>query len=84
MTKIGEIMVHIGQDDKLIRVSSTALTRWMGERNYSRHTFIKRLESEFGLQKVNGKLGGGTEMSCAMEHLVELDMNHPKLSTFIE
>ena len=84
MTKVGEIMVHIGQEDKTIRVSSTALTRWMGERNYSRHTFIKRLEDEFGLRKVNGKLGGGTEMSCAMEHLVELDMNHPKLSTFLE
>ena len=84
VTKLGEIAVQIGRDDKLIRISSTFLTRWMGERNYSRHTFIKKLEAEFGLQKVNGKLGGGTEMACAMEHLVELDMNHPKLSAFLE
>lgn len=84
VTKLGEIAVQIGRDDKLIRISSTFLTRWMSERNYSRHTFIKKLEAEFGLQKVNGKLGGGTEMACAMEHLVELDMNHAKLSTFLE
>jgi len=84
LSKVGEIMVQIGRDDGLLRISSTGLTRWMGERNYSRHTFIQRLEKEFGLRKVNGKLGGGTEMSCAMEHLVELDMNHPKLAPFIQ
>lgn len=84
VSKLGEIMVQIGQEDRLIRISSVALTRWMGERGYSRHTFVKKLESEFGLTKVNGKLGGGTDMACAMEHLVELDMNHPKLSAFIE
>ena len=78
------LLVHIGTDDRMMRISSTALTRWMGERKYSRPAFLKRLEAEFGLKKVNGKLGGGTEMACAMEHLLELDMNHPKLSTFLE
>ena len=81
---LGEIMVQIGRDDKLIRVSSTAFTKWMGERSYSRHTFMKRMEAEFGLKLVNGKMGGGTDMSCAMEYLIELDMNHPKLSSFVE
>ena len=81
---LGEIMVQIGRDDKLIRISSTAFTKWMGERSYSRHTFMKRMEAEFGLKLVNGKMGGGTDMSCAMEYLIELDMNHPKLSSFVE
>lgn len=84
VTKLGEIAVQIGRDDGLIRISSTFLTRWMGERNYSRHTFVKKLEAEFGVKIVNGKLGGGTEMACAMEYLVELDMNHPKLAVFLE
>jgi hypothetical protein len=83
-SRLAEIHVHIGKEDRLIRISSTALTRWMGDRNYSRHTFIKRLAEEFGLTKVNGKLGGGTDLSCAMEHLLELDMNHPKLSRFLD
>jgi hypothetical protein len=83
-TKLGELMVQIGQEDGLIRISSTALSRWMGERNYSRHTFTKKLEAEFGLKTVNGKLGGGTEMAAAMEYLIELDINHPKLAQFLQ
>ncbi len=84
VTKLGEITVQIGRDDRMIRISSTFLTRWMGERNYSRHTFVKRLSDEFGVKVVNGKLGSGTDMACAMEYLLELDMNHPKLAAFIE
>jgi hypothetical protein len=84
VTKLGEIIVQIGQDDKLIRISSIYLTRWLAERGYSRHTFIKRLESEFGLSKVNGKLGGGTELTCATEHLLELDGNEPKFAAFVD
>lgn len=83
-TRLGEISVHFGQEDKLLRISSTFFTRWMGERKYARQTWSKRMEKEFGLKIVNGKLGGGTELVCAMEYLIELDMNHPKLSAFIE
>lgn len=83
-TKLGELMVQIGQEDGLIRISSVALSRWMAERNYSRHTFTKKMEAEFGLKTVNGKLGGGTEMAAAMEYLIELDMNHPKLAQFLQ
>lgn len=84
VSKLGEIIVHIGRDDKLIRMSSIYLTRWMAERGYSRHTLVKRLESEFGLVKVNGKLGGGTDMTCATEHLLELDGNDPRLAAFVD
>ena len=82
--RLEDIVVQIGKDDKLIRISSTFLTRWMGERGYSRHTFVTKLEKEFGLTKVNGKLGGGTDLACAMEHLIELDANHPRLSPLVD
>lgn len=84
VSKLGEIGVQIGRDDRLIRISSTFLSRWMADRSYSRNTFLKRLTDEFGVVKVNGKLASGTELSGAMEHLIELDMNHPKLSNFVE
>jgi len=84
VSKLSEIMVHIGQEDKLVRISSIALTRWMTERGYSRHSLVKRLESEFGLVKVNGKLGGGTDMTCATEHLLELDGNDGRLAAFVD
>lgn len=83
-SKLGEIVVHYGEEDKLMRFSSTYFTRWMADRGYSRQTWTKKMEQEFGLKIVNGKLGGGTDMVCAMEYLIELDMNHPKLATFLE
>lgn len=84
VSKLGEIIVQIGREDKLIRISSIYLTRWMADRGYSRHTLVKRLESEFGLTKLNGKLGGGTDMTCATEHLLELDGNDPRLAAFVD
>jgi hypothetical protein len=83
-SKLGDICVHIGKEDKLMRISSTYFSRWMGDHSYSRQTWTKRMEEEFGLKNVNGKLGGGTDMVCAMEYLIELDLNHPKLAAFVE
>lgn len=82
--RLDEIIVHIGRDDKLVRISSIYLTRWMAERGYSRHTLVRRLEKEFGLTKLNGKLGGGTDLTCATEHLLELDGNDPRLAEFVD
>jgi Domain of unknown function (DUF927) len=83
-SKLGDICVHLGKEDRLMRISSTFFSRWMGDHGYSRQTWTKRMEQEFGLKTVHGKLGGGTEMVCAMEYLIELDLNHPKLAQFIE
>ncbi len=83
-SRLGEVSVHYGKEDRLLRISSTFFSRWMSERGYSRQTWTKRMQNEFGLKIVNGKLGGGTDLVCAMEYLIELDMNHAKLSTFLE
>jgi hypothetical protein len=83
-SKLGDICVHLGKEDRLMRISSTFFSRWMGDHGYSRQTWTKRMEQEFGLKTVHGKLGGGTELTCAMEYLIELDLNHPKLAQFIE
>ncbi len=83
-SRLGEISVHYGQEDKLLRISSTFFTRWMGDRKYSRQAWVKKMEKEFGLRVINGKLGGGTELTCAMEYLLEFDLNHPSLATLIE
>lgn len=83
-TKIAELRIQIGREDRLIRIASTFLTRWMGEHNFSRVTWVKKMEGEFGMRKTVGILGGGTEIVGAKEQLYELDMNHPKLSQFLE
>ena len=85
VTKIAELRVQIGKDDKLIRISSGYFTNWIGKSGHSRVSWTKKMEAEFGLRLVNGRLGGGTELAAtATELLLELDMNHPKLSQFVE
>jgi hypothetical protein len=83
-SRMTELRVQIGREDRMIRIASTFLTEWMGERGYSRVTWVKKMESEFGMRKVVGILGGGTDIVGAKEQLLELDMNHPKLSPFME
>lgn len=85
ITKLGDLRVHIGKEDKLIRISSTYFTEWIGKTGHSRISWTKKMEKEFGLKQVNGRLGGGTELAAtATEYLLELDMNHPKLSQYVE
>lgn len=83
-SRMTELRVQIGREDRMIRIASTFLTEWMGERGYSRVTWVKKMEGEFGMRKVVGILGGGTDIVGAKEQLLELDMNHPKLSPFME
>jgi len=85
VSKVSELRVQIGKEDKLIRISSGYFTAWIGKAGHSRVSWTKKMESEFGLRLVNGRLGGGTELAAtATELLLELDMNHPKLSQFVE
>lgn len=83
-SKLDGIYVQIGQDDGLMRISSTYLSRWMGDHGYSRHAFTKALKDDFGMKVVNGKLGSGTSFASPMEYLLELDMNDPNLKGFVE
>lgn len=83
-SRLGELRVQIGVEDRMVRIASTYLSKWMGDRGYSRTTWVKKMESEFGMRKVVGILGGGTTIVGAKEQLIELDLNHPKLSQFVE
>jgi hypothetical protein len=83
-SRITDLRMQIGKEDRIIRIASTFITTWLSERGYSRATWVKKMEAEFGLKRVSGILGGGTDMVGAKEQLIELDMNHTKLSGFIE
>lgn len=83
-SKLDGIYVQIGLEDKKMRISSTFFTNWMNEHDYSRHAFTRALKDEFGMRKINGKLGSGTAMASPMEYLLEIDLNDPRLAGFIE
>jgi Domain of unknown function (DUF927) len=64
-SKLEEINVHIGVEDKLIHIESTALSDWCKNKGISRHALTKALEDKYDMHIVHGKIGGGTTYSVA-------------------
>jgi hypothetical protein len=82
-SRLDGIYVHVGTDDKLIRISSTWLSQWCEEKGYSRHIFSAALENEFGCKKVRGRIASGTIYAGVTEYLLEIDLAGSKLLDFI-
>lgn len=75
ISRLSQINVHVGMDDKIVRISSYKMTEWLVEHGYSRHTFMGALKKQFPNTKdVNGRLGSGTTYAGATEYLVEIDL----------
>jgi hypothetical protein len=73
--KLDGIFVHVGVDDKLLRISSTRLSEWLRQKGYSRHLFTKALGDELGMKQINGgRIGSGTQFAGAKEYLLEIDL----------
>jgi hypothetical protein len=84
INRIHGVCVHYGQDDKIMRISSAAFGEWLKKKGKSRHLIIEALKEKTGMRPVIGRLGGGTVLSTATEHLLEIDLNHTAEFDFID
>jgi hypothetical protein len=66
--------VHIGRDDKLLRISSTYFSEWLKNKELSRHVVKEALEKEFGSRTIHGRIGSGTPHAGATEYLLQIDL----------
>ena len=83
-SRITRLGLHLSREDRVLRISSTFFTEWMAKSGNSRKIFLDRMEKEYGIELKPGRLGSGTDLVSALEQLVVIDMNHPKLSQIIE
>lgn len=83
-TRIQRLGVHLSTEDRILRISSPFFSEWMADNGHSRKIFLDRMEREYGVEVKPGRLAGGTEMTSVLEHVVWIDMNHPKLKSLIE
>lgn len=83
-SKLDGIYIQVGVEDRLMRISSTHLSRWMSERDYSRHAFTEALKKDFGVKNYYGRLGSGTTFSGATEYLLEIDLNDKRFASIFE
>lgn len=84
-SKLDGIYVHVGVDDKLLRISSTFFSEWLADKNYSRQIFMKALEKEFGCKLVHGRIASGVSSHVgATEYLLEISLAGSPLADFID
>lgn len=79
------VQVHIGKEDKIVRISSTHLSYWLDKNtNVSRQILMGEFKKRFGAEKVIGRLGAGTDYAEATEHLIEIHAAGTPLAAFID
>ncbi len=83
-SRLDGVYVHIGMEDKLVRISSTYLSTWLKDKGMSRHIFTDALIKELGAKKINGRMASGTPHAGATEHLLQLDLAGHALVDFID
>lgn len=81
---IDGVQVHIGKEDKIVRISSTHLSFWLEKNtNVSRQILMSEFKKRFGAERVIGRLGAGTDYAEATEHLIEIHAAGTPLAAFI-
>lgn len=83
-TKLDYIAIHVGHDDKLVRISSQYLGEWLREKGVNRQGFVAAMIDRFGARKVSGRIGSGTILAGPTEYLFEIDISGNKELNFID
>jgi hypothetical protein len=76
--------IHIGQDDKVMRISSHHLAQWLEKEGFSRFMYQKSMVTELGAKEVTGRMGAGTQYAMPTERLIEIDLTKTPLLNFID
>jgi hypothetical protein len=83
-SRLNGIVVQIGENDKMMRISSGAFGEWLKKQGKSRHHLMEALSSSITMTTVVGFLGGGTGLSFAKEHLLQFDLASSAELNFID
>jgi hypothetical protein len=81
--RLDAIYVHVGTDDKKMRISKTFLTKWLNEHGYAVGPTLKSFATDFGAVNVQGRIASGTDFAGVTEHLLEIDLAQTQQLDFI-
>lgn len=74
-SKLEDINVHIGVENKILRINSTQFSDWCKEKGYSRTIVVRCLEKEYGCKRVNGRMASGTQFAGILnEYMLEIQL----------
>ena len=83
-SRLDAIYVHIGVEDKVLRIASTYFSRWLEEEGHNRTIFQKALETEFGAKDTFARMGAGTQYAGAQERVIEIDLTKTTHVNFLD
>lgn len=84
-SRLEAIVAHVGQEDKILRLSSHFFLKWLREEGYSTTIVMKALEKELAVRQIRGRMGAGTDLAGSAEYLLEVDLsNTPHLDFLTE
>lgn len=74
-SRLDAIYVHIGLEDKMMRINSTAMGDWLKSKDISRHAFTSALKEQYGMRVIHAIIGGGTALAVpGIAYLLELNL----------
>jgi len=74
ISRLNGIVVQIGLNDKLMRISSSAFGEWLKKSGKSRHLLMEALKASMTTTSVVGYLGGGTGLAFSKENIIQIDL----------
>ena len=83
-SKLDAIYVHVGVDDKKLRMSATYFADWLKERGDSKFLFTKALVEQMNAKSIRGRIGAGTQYAGATEYIIEIDLTGTKVAIFLD
>lgn len=83
-SKLDGVYVHIGLEDKLMRISHSYLGDWLVDKGYTKHMFMRAIEDQMGSQRVVGRIGSGTDFAGPTEYLIQIDLTGTPVINFLE
>jgi hypothetical protein len=83
-SRLNGIVVQVGHNDKLMRISSAAFGEWLKKSGKSRHLLMEALQASMTTQHVVGYLGSGTGLAFAKENILQIDLSSSNDLNFVD
>lgn len=83
-SRLDTLYVHIGVEDKILRISSTYLGAWLVEQGYSKFMFTKSLVKHFAATTTKARIGAGTQYAGGQEYILEIALAGSPHANFID
>jgi len=75
ISRIEEVQVQRGHNDKKIRIGRQYLIEWLNKRNQNTTSFINMLVKRYGAVISFSTLGAGTSMATGQMRVIDLDIS---------